>query len=866
MRGDFPRRPDDARAETVPAWSILGAVEDAFDEAEGAKRLRPRITHPSMAGKVRADSTEANPPAAGNLSSPDPHQRRAAVTRLAAAPGDGARAERLARALLLDPDPAIRAEAAAALAAGAGPIALEVIERGLADSDDRVRAASVGVARRAGAAATRLVAPLLADRRWPLAQRAALEVLPQFLGHAVADADLLAVLQAVARMDPPPLWSERHALASVAGAIGGVRLAVELEGDPTARLGAARLLALLADRPSRMALAALAEDPVEEIRRLAAAAGGLLAGSQEDAEAAASWEEGAPTEAGAELEDEMMSALARALSDPEEEVRSAAKRALSALSREATEEWARRALQGDRPEVANSAATIAETLGLGSVAVAMLERAALTPPARRAPYLTALAGLGLAAADLAALVDDVDPASRQEAVRIVWQTGGAAVLPGLRALLQHSSGSVRMAVLEVLAESGDPGGMDVALSKLAEDASAAVRAAAVHALARAPHEVRREALRLALEDPDPDVRATAVDVLANGIAPQVTDLVLRAYEDDDERVWRAAVHHLATFTGRELPQVWAALLRSDDHRRRELTSAIEAAGGDRLVLLATRHAGAGDATERSLAVELAARAGTAGSAGVVVGALEDPEASVRRAAASALRILRTPSAVAALTHVLTDPHPEVRIEATRALGLIDDDSVPESLISALRDPELRVRNMAAEALLRWQSPTVARRLCHALAVPDLREAASGVLESMGRAAVEPLVAAVRGPDAEVAAAAAGVLARVAGSDVFVQDLASTDADARLRAVEVLGAMGGPGTVDALLSVISDPHVGVRRRAVELLAWLGDARAVRPLRQVFLSDPVPEVAAAAELALRRLESTPDLPGEARGFDP
>jgi HEAT repeat protein len=129
---------------------------------------------------------------------------------------------------------------------------------------------------------------------------------------------------------------------------------------------------------------------------------------------------------------------------------------------------------------------------------------------------------------------------------------------------------------------------------------------------------------------------------------------------------------------------------------------------------------------------------------------------------------------------------------------------------------------------------------------------------MGEPAVDPLVDVVTGPDPEAAAEAGSVLERIVGSAPFVKAAASTDPDERLRSIEVLGAMGGPAAVQVLLSGLSDPEARVRARAAALLGGMGEARAARELRRMVLGDPVPEVAAAAEAALRLLETLPARP--------
>jgi HEAT repeat protein len=249
----------------------------------------------------------------------------------------------------------------------------------------------------------------------------------------------------------------------------------------------------------------------------------------------------------------------------------------------------------------------------------------------------------------------------------------------------------------------------------------------------------------------------------------------------------------------------------------------------------------------------------------VVAALGDPDPAVRRTAAAAMSTLRSPAAVGALARTLSDPQVDVRVEAVRALGVIDDDGVPPVLIAALKDPEVRVRDMAAEALTRWHSPAVARQLAGSISSPDLRRPAGDVLLRMGHAAVEPLVEVATGDDADAAAAAGALLDRLAGAGTFAAGLSSIDPRERLRAVQVLGVIGGNMAADAILGALNDPDVGVRARAAVLLGTLGDPRAIKPLRRMFLSDPVGEVASAAGEALRVLGGEAESSGDIRVID-
>jgi HEAT repeat protein len=505
---------------------------------------------------------------------------------------------------------------------------------------------------------------------------------------------------------------------------------------------------------------------------------------------------------------------------------------------------------------------VVEHVPLPVAAGPLLQRASSLPAEARGPFLGALLALRLDPSKLVELVRGVDPAHRQEAVRLAWQIAGRAVLTSLRSLLDETAGPVRMAVMEVLNESGEASAAEIAEDLLANDSSAAVRATAVYTLARSDRPTRLTALSQALADPDPDVRATAIEALTRGLGTDMMDLLLRALQDPDERVWQASLRQLAALPEEDLPLLWTAFRESPPSKREELVRTIERMDPDRLAALAVQNAHRPDAADRILATELAARAGTPEGTAAVVAALLDPDPVVRRTAAAAMSTLRTPTAIGVLTRSLSDPQADVRVEAVRALGMIDDDGVPPVLISTLKDPELRVRQMAAEALTRWQSPAVARRLAAALSSPDLRRPAGEVLYEIGQTAVGPLVEVATSDSLEAAAAAGALLERIAGPSAFTAGLSSVDPDERLRAAQVLGAIGGSVAADALLGALSDPDVRVRTRAATLLGGMGEQRAEKPLRRMFLSDPVAEAAAAAESALRMLGSVPQGGGELR----
>jgi HEAT repeat protein len=855
MANETPPAPDVAgHSRAQPGDSILGAVEGAFDRGTTGGRRSPRQPQEAnRASSVSSPQAEAASPP--GLLSADPQERRRTLTTLLDTGVAAAEIRFVARLLLTDPDPDLRCMAAEALAGATGSLPGDLVIRALTDPSDRVRAAVVRVAARLGPSAVAALIPLALQRGWPMTQQAALDALPELIGPGRRRHEELEVLLGgVAALEPPPLRSERPGLEVVARAVGIEWLIRELNRPDAQRLGAARLLFVEGSPASLRSLAALAEDPAEAVRQMAAGAAHLLGSYRGEPEGDGAGDTSGLSRSTEPQEDtgtDPLGALAGALGDPDPRVRTEALSALQGIDREVVEAWAAVALGEGSTEIAASAALLVERLGLSGTARLVLQRATSVPPDAQGPYLRALSALSLDPADLAGLVSSVEPLHRPSAVRLVWQTTGRAILPYLPPLLGDTVGPVRMAVLEVLAESGDPSATSIARSLLRTDSSAAVRATALHVLSRADVGTRSDVLAEALSDPDPDVRATALEALPRASAAEMVGLLLRALQDDDEPVWRAAIAHLVALPAGELPVLWSALRQSPKAKREELIAALEHSEPDRLAALAMQNAHSPRPLERALATELAARAAIPDSSALVASALADPDPRVRRTAAMAMSSLRTPAAVGALARTLSDPHPEVRVEAVRALGMIDDDAVPDILISALKDPEIRVRDTAGEALSRWHSPAVARRLASALASPDLRRPAGEVLERMGQAAVEPLVDIVMGDDPDAAAAAGALLERIAGAQSFLPGLGSIDPEERLRAVQVLGVIGGDAASDALMGTLTDPDARIRVRSASLLGALDDIRAVRALRRVFQSDPVGEVAAAAEEALRAL---------------
>lgn len=106
------------------------------------------------------------------------------------------------------------------------------------------------------------------------------------------------------------------------------------------------------------------------------------------------------------------------------------------------------------------------------------------------------------------------------------------------------------------------------------------------------------------------------------------------------------------------------------------------------------------------------------------GALSDPHAKVRSAAAEALGQLGYPSAAEALCNALQDPEQQVRVSVLRALLAIGNTTSGDALCASLTDSDWEVRALAVEALGSMRCaealPLLRERLREHEAVPDVR--------------------------------------------------------------------------------------------------------------------------------------------------
>ncbi len=277
--------------------------------------------------------------------------------------------------------------------------------------------------------------------------------------------------------------------------------------------------------------------------------------------------------------------------------------------------------------------------------------------------------------------------------------------------------------------------------------------------------------------------------------PEVVSALLTAVDDENPRVRTEAIYALGVVAGGPISDESAArLIKALDHY---------------------------DPSIRAAAARVIGRLGVKQAGDALIAAVNDSSANVRYASMLALGALREPRAVYALTEQfkyyvkgegawsaldalariadpssvplftsrLADRDPFLRRAALEGLARSADTSQAEAIRAAGNDSSAMVRAAAAFAGLRAGQDSVSRLLEYLVTDATALQVQEYVLE-IGPSALPGLLPALKDPDE----------------------------DARARAAEIIGALGGPGEIAAL-----DPLTRDRDRDVAETADIAIAR-------------------------------------------
>ncbi|MEU6555589.1 fumarate reductase/succinate dehydrogenase flavoprotein subunit [Streptomyces sp. NPDC046915] len=271
-----------------------------------------------------------------------------------------------------------------------------------------------------------------------------------------------------------------------------------------------------------------------------------------------------------------------------------------------------------------------------------------------------------------------------------------------------------------------------------------------------------------------------------------------------------------------------------------------------------------DAAVRRTAVSVLTETVPPGTGQALAGALADPDADVRAAAAASLRELvetlpPEPALGAALTAAVAEADPVVRaaaLDVLRALRLGDAGL----FAGALDDPDIAVRIEAVRALVSVDAVEplagAAADLSREVRVTVAKALAAVSPAALAASAPEPLTGALdrltEDTDPLVRGAALGALATVGCPAPLAARAVAALADpawqVRAGAATALGSADSGVSVPALAKALADPNADVRKAAVLALTRHNGTAEARAALATVTSDPDADVRAYAARGL------------------
>jgi len=205
--------------------------------------------------------------------------------------------------------------------------------------------------------------------------------------------------------------------------------------------------------------------------------------------------------------------------------------------------------------------------------------------------------------------------------------------------------------------------------------------------------------------------------------------------------------------------------------------------------------------------------------------------------------------VESLGQAVTLRQKQAAVHLTRIAG----DGVVEALEEVLQEQDSSVKERAVEILGEIGSRKAAQVLSAGLRDAALAYVAKAALVSIGKLAVEPLLAAMKDEQLDVRDRAVEALERISEPAVepLIGVLRDQDSDVRSRAAAALGRIQDIRAVAPLIAGLKDYDEEVRGRAAEALGYIKDVRGVEPLIGV-LRDQDSDVRSRAAAALGRIQ--------------
>lgn len=446
-------------------------------------------------------------------------------------------------------------------------------------------------------------------------------------------------------------------------------------------------------------------------------------------------------------------------------------------------------------------------------------------------------------------LNDNKSSVRSRAAAALGKIGDArAVEPLIKALVNNPSW-VRWDVAIALGKIGDERAVEPLINALKKDTASNVRKCIVQALGKIKSKRIVEPLVAALMDKDDDVAKAAKEILEK-IVPQ----------------WPKSE------IGKNAVPAFVAILNDKSRSVQSQRLAAEALGeiGDLLALeslvLASENEDGNLRHQVKVALQkihpnwMNSEIGRSIVPALVV-ALKHEDMYIRLAAVKTLREIGDSRAIEPLVMMLKDVYQDVRKETAKALKAfgwqpIDDTqsavfaiadenweklvtlgkAAVDPLLAALDYKNINIQMAAANALGKIGDAFAVMPLVEAFesSFPPVEEALMKALVKIGNAAVEPIMKMLRNYQSHLQSSAIYALASVgsAAVEILLTGLSDEDNHARSAAARALGKIGDLRAVEPLIISLNDMYVNVREAVAEALGEIGDIKSTNPLEAVF----------------------------------
>jgi len=420
----------------------------------------------------------------------------------------------------------------------------------------------------------------------------------------------------------------------------------------------------------------------------------------------------------------------------------------------------------------------------------------------------------------------------QEVDRLALEAG--AGVPGLVAMLDDPSWTVRRAVIAALAAAG-PAAVSPLIGELRQHRDSETRiAAVVDTLASLPDDAPDAALgTLAAQEPSVAVLADVAQILGRRRTPGGIPALVALTRHMDDNVAVAAVEALGRIGGRAAVDSLVEAVKSGNFFRTFPAIDVLGRSGDpRAVAPLT------DLLEQPQYAHEAARAlGRTGDIGAVeplMRLLTRGGAATVRVAAMALRDLQqrhaerfgSGDAVAAAVRRAGDERPESPAGAAASPTAGEPEprsrgAVARQLIRALTGGDATEQAAICFLLGESGSPAAASALAELVdAAPEVAEAATAALRRLGPLAEERILAGIQAGDVMQRRALLPLVSRATSAPAVVACLEDGDPDVRALACDALARMGVTSVVRSLFPLLSDTNARVAFAATAAIQSLG----------------------------------------------